>query len=134
MEIYFDISLPAHIKRELAHTSEFEFGDEWEEKDYNYRLNICDTVIYAVIDNKIIGHLGLRDNTIKALAVDSEHNSKGVSYELYEMAFQVYKNVYSDDAREPAATHMWERLMNKHPERIRYLSKLDQYEYNEDGF
>jgi hypothetical protein len=58
MEIYFDHDLPSDVEIPLSHASESE-AEHWKESDYNYRLNSCDTKIYAVINKKVVGHLGI---------------------------------------------------------------------------
>jgi hypothetical protein len=135
MEFFVDVSVPKLVERTLAHSSEYEWaGDDWTECNYNYRLNICDTVIYAVENNKTVGHLGLLDNVIKAVALDEEFQGQELSIHMYELAFEIFFNVYSDDAREPVADKIWEKLQSRYPDRIRYHKKKDQFEYNKDGF
>ncbi len=134
MEIYFQIELPSNITVPLSHSSELDFDGEWEECEYNYRLNICDETIYAVENGTVVAHLGIRENEIKAICVDEGFQGQGVTYQLYAAAFKVYRNLFSDDAREPAATHIWEKMMEMYPGKIKYHAKRDQFEYNEDGF
>jgi GNAT superfamily N-acetyltransferase len=133
VKIYFDVSLPESIEIPLAHCSEID-TEEWEEHEYNYRLQICDTKIFAVVNNKVVAHLGIMDATIKAVYVNPEFQGQQITYSLYEAAFQVYPVVYSDDAREPAADRIWKRLMGMYPEKVRYLEKQDQFEYRTEGF
>lgn len=133
MEIYCDTDLPSNVKRSLAHKSEMDVDEgEWEESEYNYRLNLCDTVFFAVKDGEVVGHLGLMEETIKCVYVDSAHHGEGIAYALYAEAFRIFPVVNSDDAREPAADHIWEQLMEKHPENITYNKVKDQYTYQSD--
>lgn len=119
----------------LEHASELESEEgSWEESEYNYRLQTCDTKIYAVIDNVVVGHLGIQEETVRAVYVDSKHRGEGIATKLYLHAFQLLEHLYSDDAREEGATRIWERFLEKDPEHVRYLPKRKQYEYSKKGF
>lgn len=123
------------IKLSMDHSSESEVDEgSWESSEYNYRLNTCDTKIYAVEDGVVIGHLGLQDNTVRALFVDEEHRGQGISKQLYLYAFKLLEHVFSDDAREESATHIWESLKEEMPDKIRYNRKKDQFEFDSEGF
>lgn len=103
---------------------------EWKEEEYNYRLNTCDTIYFAVVNNKIVGHLGLNENSIKALYIDPNFRSFRLSYQLYEHLFLDFQYVESDDAREPVANKIWERLSKKYSSLIQYDQKRDVYIYD----
>jgi hypothetical protein len=137
MDIFLDMNLPSHIKIPLAHSNECNFvptesEPEWEELEYNYRLQMCDTVFYAVENDKVVAHLGIYDGTVKGVYVSPDCNGKGITYLLYKEAFNIFPVLNSDDAREPAATHIWERLMEMYPGNITYNKKTDQYTYQSD--
>ena len=119
-----------NVKIDIQHISEnnwnFEDGP-WVEKEYNYRLNICSDIYYAVVNNQVVGHVGLYDDQVKALFVDEQFRAHGISYQLYEYLFTVLGEVTSDDAREPSDTHIWKTLKKKYPKQIKYDSKLDVF-------
>jgi hypothetical protein len=106
---------------------------EWKEQDYNYRLNTCDEILVLVENNQIIGHMGLRDSVIRAVAIDEAYQGQGLSYKLYDFALNFYEWLYSDDAREPVATHIWQNLKKQYPSQITYDKHKDQFRYSKSG-
>lgn len=105
----------------------------WEERDYNYRLNMCDEILVLVHNGEIIGHMGLYNSVIKGVAINEEYQGQGLSYKLYEFALNFYEWVYSDDAREPVATHIWQNLKKQYPTQITYDKQKDQFRYSKSG-
>jgi len=117
-------TLEENIEHPLAHQSAASCGEEVE---FNYRLDLCDTVLYFIENNVVIGHLGISEDTVRCLFVDEEARGKGISYKLYKRAFEEFGELYSDDAREASDQHIWEKLSKEYPNNIQYLSKRDQF-------
>lgn len=105
----------------------------WEDKDYNYRLNTCDEILVLVHNDTIIGHMGLRDSVIRAVAIDEQYQGQGLSYKFYEYVFNFYEWVHSDDAREPVATYIWKKLQKQYPNQITYDKQKDQFKWSKSG-
>ena len=114
------------VKIPLKHSGESQWGDNWKEEDYNYRLNMCDEIFYAIEGDHILGHLGVQEDTVRAVFVEDKYRGQGVAQGLYEKAFEVLGFLYSDDAREAADTYIWEKFKKKY-KNIRYLADRDQY-------
>lgn len=107
--------------------------DEWEESDFNYRLNTCDDILVLVHNDTIIGHMGFSNSTIRALFIDESYQGQGLSYKFYEYAFNFYEWVNSDDAREPVATYIWKKLQKQYPNQITYDKRKDQFRWSKSG-
>lgn len=119
----------------LEHSSELDQEEgSWEEKGYNYRLNVCDTKYYLLKDNIVIGHLGLLDNVVKAVYINPQYQGQGYSLLLYKQVFKDFKQVFSDDVREPGGEAIWKKLKETYPDKVKYHKKRDQYEFNLEGF
>jgi len=101
-----------------------DYGDreEWEDTDYNYRLDApVEEIYYAFTKSKVIGHIGLDgDDKIIAVYVDPQYRRKGVSLKMHEEIFKRSARVLSDDpsAMEPEEKATWEKLMKKMPDNI----------------
>lgn len=124
LEIHSDF-LPDSVEIDMEHMSESEAEDreiEWEESEYNYRLNHCESTLYAVIDNNVVGHLGLKDGRVETVFVDSSNRGNGVGIELYEAAFKEMKGLKSSHitAMESAAKAIWRSLAKRHPNEINF--------------
>lgn len=100
---------------------------KWSEEQYNYRLNTCSDILVLVHQDEIIGHMGISDNTIRSVYIDEQFQGQGLSYKLYEFIFNFYETIYSDDAREPVANHIWKQLTKMYPNQISYDKQKDQY-------
>lgn len=125
--------VPNGVIWDLAHKNQYHMDEnEWSDKDFNYRLNVCDTIFFAIKNNKVVGHLGIREDKVQSIFVEESHRGEGIALELYFKAFDVYPVLYSDDAREPAGTKLWERLMGMYPNLITYLPRQDQYLYKKN--
>lgn len=105
----------------------FKEEGSWQEDQYNYRLNMCDTVLLLMEDEKVIGHMGIYQDTIKGVAISQDYQGQGLSYKLYEFAFSFFDKLYSDDAREPAATKIWQKLQKQYSGQITYDKRRDQF-------
>lgn len=118
----------------LEHSSEDMWNsnhkDSWKDTEFNYRLNNCDEIYFLVHNNVVIGHLGLNDDSVKALYIDPKYRGQKLTYQLYEYVFLNLRFLKSDDAREPAATKIWKNLKKKYSKLISYDQESDIYTYN----
>jgi hypothetical protein len=48
----------------------------------------------------------------------------------YESLLKMYEYIESDDAREEPAQRIWEKLLAKYPDKIRYDKKKDFFIYD----
>lgn len=128
MEIFTETTIPKIISIDLAHLPEHACPEgEWDEVDHNYRLNLCDEIIYATENLGVIGHLGIQDSHIKAVFVNEDSRNQGVAIAMYIFALTINPLLYSDDgdAREASATNIWKILQKRYPKQITYNSKSD---------
>jgi GNAT superfamily N-acetyltransferase len=100
---------------------------EWKEEGYNYRLNTVDTVLLLKEGNEIVGHLGIQEDTVRSLSISESYQGQGLSYKLYEFAFNFFDILKSDDAREPVATHLWQKLKKQYGSQISYDKESNQF-------
>jgi len=104
-----------------------DYGDnqEWEDENYNYRLDApVEEIYYAFTKSKVIGHLGLDgEERITAVYVSPDYRRKGVSSKMHEEVFSRNARILSDDpsAMEPEEKATWEKLMKKMPDNIEKL-------------
>lgn len=111
----------------MAHRSEYlDYGDslKWEDTEYNYRLSNLEDIYYAVLNNKVVGHIGIDDDySIRAVYVDPEYRNRGISEKMHLEIFKLYPRVMSDDsdAMEVAEKKLWEKLMKRFPDNIQKL-------------
>lgn len=122
-----------NIKVPMEHRSEYRNYDnqEWKEKDYNYRL-IMDDIFYSIIDDKVVGHLGLDDEgVIRAVYVSPEFRRRGISEKMHLEVFNIYSQVFSDDfdAMEKEEKELWEKMMKNMPNKIEKLNNCYVYRY-----
>lgn len=128
-------SLPKGVKIPNAHTPQAE-GEEAE----NHRLNMTDSHYFAVHNNKVIGHIGIKTEPddhhgpiINASYVDPEHRGKGIGMGLYSHVLAHEPNVSSDNAREPGADAIWNKLKAKHPQNVSFDKKADRFTWNKSN-
>lgn len=98
--------------------------DEWEDTEYNYRLDApVEEIYYAYTVSKVIGHLGLDDERIVCVYVSPDYRRKGVSEKMHKEVFSRNERVLSDDpsAMEPEEKATWEKLMKQNPDNIEKL-------------
>lgn len=115
------------IKIPLSHSCEYNFEGQWEEMEYNYRLNLCDTKYFAVKNGQVIGHIGLQDDTVRAVYVDEGERGQGVAFSLYLAVIEDLGYLKSDDAREVSADNIWKKLKKRFPDRVSYQKATDQF-------
>jgi len=118
----------AKIEVPMEHRAQHEdYGDdkEWEDTEYNYRLDApVEEIYYAYTQGKVIGHIGLDgDDKIIAVYVSPDYRRKGVSAKMHEEVFSRSARILSDDpsAMEPEEKATWEKLMKKMPDNIEKL-------------
>lgn len=132
--INLDSAIHKKIYIPLEHSSQDMWNsrnkDLWIDKEFNYRLNNCDEIFYLVHNNIAIGHLGLNDDTVKALYIDPKFRGQKLSYQIYEYVFLTLGFIKSDDARESSATKIWKKLQKKYSKLISYDPKTDVFTYN----
>ncbi len=132
MNLSTAINRKIHIP--LEHSSEDLWNshhkDSWKDSEFNYRLNNCDEIFFLVHNNIVIGHLGLNDDSVKALYIDPKYRGQKLTYQLYEYVFLNLRFLKSDDAREPSATKIWKNLKKKYSKLISYDQETDIYIYN----
>lgn len=120
----------------LQHCPEWAYPEEdnWQEKDYNYRLNMCDEIFLLSVDSQIVGHIGLQDRTIRSIHINESHQGKGLSRKLYQHLFDTFEEFSSDDAREPVIDYLWKYFMKEKPNQIRYDEDEKKYLFSQTGF
>ena len=120
---------PSDVEISMEHTPEWGMDDVdggedgeggWYEDEYNYRLNRCSTILYAVKDKTVIAHLGLNaENEVECVYVDHDERNSGVATQLYFEAVKKYGDIFSDPtAQETGAKSIWKRLKQLEPERV----------------
>lgn len=135
-----DLSTAQHrnIFIPIQHCSEQMWNEnkqgKWAETENNYRLNTCDEVYFAVIGNVAIGHLGINEDSIRAVYIDPEYRGLKLSYQLYEHVFLVLGEIKSDTAREKVADKIWKKLHKKYSALIKYDTEEDIYIFNRNNF
>jgi GNAT superfamily N-acetyltransferase len=97
---------------------------DWEEDEYNYRLNNSNTIFYAIKDNVVIGHLGLdSDDSVQGVYVDPEHRGEGIAIQLYLKAVDTLGSIESDtSSQEQSGKDIWKKLKQMKPDNV-FLGK-----------
>ena len=111
-------SLPKGTKVPTEHQRAVEADEEAGE---NHRLNMAESIHYAVKDKKVIGHVGQDDEgSVKGVYVDPEHRRKGVAEGLYKHVASQSGGIKSDVpyAMEPSSKKLWEKLKTEHPSKV----------------
>jgi GNAT superfamily N-acetyltransferase len=115
------------IEVSMEHRSEYlsyPDGEEWEDEGYNYRLGGLEDIYYAVVDNKVVGHIGLDSEAIvRAVYVSPSYRRQGISKKMHLEVFKLYPRVVSDDlsAMEKEEINLWENLLKEKPDQIKKL-------------
>lgn len=121
--------IPGSVEIPLEHCPEWHMEEgEWMDMEFNYRLNNCDSIYYLLDeDDSFVGHIGLNDSKIQTVFISEEYQGQGLSYKLYEYLMEEFESFSSDDAREPAANHIWENLMKRYPGQVSYSKSRKRY-------
>jgi len=97
-------------------------------------LNTTDNHYFAVHNNKVIGHVGIKDSpddfhkpVINASYVNPEHRGKGIGMGLYQHVLSKEPSLASDNAREPGANAIWGKLKQQHPQNVTHDKKADRF-------
>jgi GNAT superfamily N-acetyltransferase len=120
-KIYDKDKLPKDVEIPMQHASENDLPEgEWEENEFNYRLNTASSIYYAVSGKKVIGHLGLNsDDKVEGVYVDPEYRGKGTALALYEFAVNDLDTIWDKPSeQDPGGKAIWEALERKHPENV----------------
>lgn len=121
IKIYDRDNLPKYVEIPKQHASENDFPEgEYEENEYNYRLNTAATIYYAVNNKKVIGHLGLSsDDEVLAVYVDPSFRGKGTALSLYKFAVKDLGELWSDPmAQDAGGKAIWESLKKLDSENV----------------
>jgi len=133
--LYGEYDLPEGVEIPMQHTAEHDLPEgEWEEDEMNYRLNTADTVLYAVKDNKVIAHLGLRENMVEGVYIDPEFRGKEIAIEMYIRAVTDYGDIKADTfSQEPGGAGIWKALKRLEPHRVYLKSGVWTFYQDEQG-
>ena len=127
---HHESELPKGVKIGKEHRPSGDVGEHGE----NHRLNTTDNHYFAVHNNKVVGHVGIKDDsdefhkpTINASYVNPEHRGKGVGMGLYQHVLSKEPSLASDNAREPGANAIWNKLKQQHPKNVTHDKKSDRF-------
>ena len=130
---HHESELPKNTKIGKEHLPSGDVGEYGE----NHRLNTTDNHYFAVHNNKVIGHIGIKSDpddyhkpVINASYVEPEHRGKGVGLGLYHHVLSKEPNLASDNAREPGANAIWNKLKQAYPNNIAHDKKADRFVWN----